>query len=71
VRKLDQNGVAAALREVGKLERTLFMLDWISAPSLRRETGQECQIASNRDPLSRRCAGMEGHGHQMGLGKNR
>ena len=36
-----QNGVAAALRELGRLERTLFTLDWISDPELRRETGQE------------------------------
>jgi TnpA family transposase len=33
-----QNGVAAALRE---LERTLFTLDWIDDPELRRTTGQE------------------------------
>ena len=34
-----QNGVAAALRELGRLERTLFTLDWISDPGLRRGTG--------------------------------
>jgi len=28
-----QNGVAAALRELGRLERTLFMLDWITTQS--------------------------------------
>ena len=28
-----QNGVAAALREIGRLERTLFMLDWIEDPA--------------------------------------
>ena len=36
-----QNGVAAALRELGRLERTLFTLDWIEDPELRRSTGQE------------------------------
>ena len=36
-----QNGVAAALRELGRLERTLFTLDWIADPELRRTTGQE------------------------------
>ena len=25
-----QNGVAAALRELGRLERTLFTLDWVN-----------------------------------------
>ena len=35
-----QNGVAAALRELGRLERTLFTLDWIDDPELRRTTGQ-------------------------------
>jgi TnpA family transposase len=36
-----QNGVAAALRELGRMERTLFTLDWIDDPELRRTTGQE------------------------------
>ena len=36
-----QNGVAAALRELGRLERTLFTLDWVEDPELRRGTGQE------------------------------
>ena len=36
-----QNGVAAALRELGRLERTLFTLDWIEDPELRRDTGRE------------------------------
>jgi TnpA family transposase len=29
---LRQNDVAAALRELGKLERTLFTLDWVDDP---------------------------------------
>jgi len=36
-----QNGLAAALRELGRMERTLFTLDWIDDPELRRTTGQE------------------------------
>jgi hypothetical protein len=48
-----QNGVAAALREVGKLERTLLMLDWISTPALRRETGQELNKGEARNSLAR------------------
>jgi TnpA family transposase len=33
-----QNALAKALREIGRLERTLFTLDWISDPALRRRT---------------------------------
>ena len=36
-----QNGLALALREIGRIERTLFTLDWIEDPELRRTTGQE------------------------------
>jgi TnpA family transposase len=31
-----QNALAKALREIGRLERSLFTLDWISDPALRR-----------------------------------
>ena len=31
-----QNALAKALREIGRLERTLFTLDWIGDPALRR-----------------------------------
>ena len=48
-----QNGVAAALRELGRLERTLFTLDWISEPELRRETGQELNKGETRNSLAR------------------
>ena len=48
-----QNGVAAALRELGRLERTLFTLDWISDPALRRETGQELNKGEARNSLAR------------------
>ncbi|WP_246731467.1 Tn3 family transposase [Methylocapsa sp. S129] len=33
-----QNALAKALKEIGRLERTLFTLDWISDPALRRRT---------------------------------
>src|SRR6201997_4366921 len=36
-----QNGVAAALRELGRLERTLFTLDWLQDPGLGRQTNPE------------------------------
>jgi TnpA family transposase len=48
-----QNGVAAALRELGRLERTLFTLDWIEDPELRRETGQELNKGESRNSLAR------------------
>ena len=31
-----QNELAAALREVGRIERSLFMIDWTTDPGLRR-----------------------------------
>jgi TnpA family transposase len=51
-----QNGVAAALRELGRLERTLFTLDWIEDPELRRGTGQELNKGESRNSLVARVA---------------
>jgi TnpA family transposase len=48
-----QNGVAAALREFGRLERTLFTLDWINDPEVRRTTGQELNKGESRNSLAR------------------
>jgi len=48
-----QNGVAAALRELGRLERTLFTLNWIDDPELRRTTGQELNKGESRNSLAR------------------
>ena len=48
-----QNGVAAALRELGRLERTLFTLDWIEDPELRRETSRELNKGESRNSLAR------------------
>lgn len=36
-----QNGLALALREVGRIERTLFTLDWLEQPALRRQATAE------------------------------
>ena len=33
-----QNGLALALKELGKLERTLFTLEWLQDPELRRRS---------------------------------
>ena len=48
-----QNGVAATLRELGRLERTLFTLDWIEDPGLRRDTGRELNKGESRNGLAR------------------
>ena len=45
--------VAAALRELGRLERTLFTLDWIEDPELRRNTGRELNKGESRNSLAR------------------
>lgn len=39
-----QNQVDLALQEIGKIERTLFMLDWLENPILRRR----CQTGLNK-----------------------
>jgi TnpA family transposase len=50
-----QNGVALALREVGRIERTLFTLDWLEDPALRRQATAELnRILSNQDDASQR-----------------
>lgn len=48
-----QNGVAAALRELGRLERTLFTLDWIEDPEIRRGTSRELNKGESRNSLAR------------------
>jgi Tn3 transposase DDE domain len=50
-----QNALAKSLMEIGRLERTLFMLDWISDPDLRRRTnaGLNKGEARNARPLLR------------------
>src|SRR5947207_9167111 len=45
VQTFRQNGLAIALREVGRIERTLFiMLDWLESPQLR----QLCHAGLNK-----------------------
>jgi TnpA family transposase len=48
-----QNGVATALRELGRLERTLFTLDWIEDPELRHAAGQNLNKGESRNSLAR------------------
>jgi TnpA family transposase len=48
-----QNGVAAALRELGRLERTLFTLNWLEDPELRRGASRELNKGESRNSLAR------------------
>ena len=48
-----QNALAKALREIGRLERTLFTLDWISDPTLRRRANAGLNKGEARNALAR------------------
>ncbi|MDR6775715.1 TnpA family transposase [Azospirillum sp. BE72] len=48
-----QNGLALALREVGRLERTLFTLEWLQNPALRRQATAELNKGESRNGLAR------------------
>ena len=48
-----QNALAKALREIGRLERTLFTLDWISNPALRRRANAGLNKGEARNALAR------------------
>jgi TnpA family transposase len=48
-----QNTLAKALREIGRLERTLFTLDWISDPALRRRANAGLNKGEARNALAR------------------
>lgn len=48
-----QNGLAVALRELGKIERTLFMLDWYMSPELRRRVTTGLNKGEARNALAR------------------
>ena len=48
-----QNGLALALREVGRIERTLFTLDWLERPDLRRQATAELNKGEGRNALAR------------------
>ena len=49
-----QNALAKALREIGRLERTLFTLGWISDPTLRRRAKAGLNKGEARNALARR-----------------
>jgi TnpA family transposase len=48
-----QNGLALALREVGRIQRTLLMFDWLDDPQLRRHTTAELNKGEARNGLTR------------------
>ncbi len=48
-----QNGLAMALRELGRLERTLFTMHWLENPEQRRRTGRELNKGEGRHALGR------------------
>ena len=48
-----QNGLAVALRELGRIERTLFMLDWLQSVELRRRVNAGLNKGEARNALAR------------------
>lgn len=48
-----QNGLAWALRELGRLDRTLFELDWLQSPELRRRVQVGLNKGEARNALAR------------------
>src|SRR3546814_14571608 len=52
----QQNSLAAALREVGRIERTLFTLRWFDDPALRRTVTSELNKGEARNSLARAVA---------------
>ena len=48
-----QNGLALALREIGRIERTLYTLDWLELPHLRRQATAELDKGESRNALAR------------------
>lgn len=48
-----QNGLALALRELGRIERTLFILDWLQSIELRRRVHAGLNKGEARNALAR------------------
>jgi TnpA family transposase len=48
-----QNGLALALGELGHIERTLFMLEWLQNPALRRRVKAGLNKAEAKNALAR------------------
>jgi TnpA family transposase len=48
-----QNGLAIALREIGRIERSLFTMDWLKSPELRRRAHAGLNKGEARNALAR------------------
>jgi TnpA family transposase len=48
-----QNGLAQALRKIGRIERTRYTLDWLEQPPLRRQATAELNKGESRNALAR------------------
>ena len=48
-----QNGLAVALREIGRIERTLFTLEWLKSIDLRRRANAGLNKGEARNALAR------------------
>jgi len=48
-----QNGLAWGLREIGRIDRTLFTLDWLQSPELRRRVTVGLNKGEAKNALSR------------------
>jgi TnpA family transposase len=48
-----QNGLAVALRELGRIERTLFILDWLQSVELRQRVHAGLNKGESRNALAR------------------
>ena len=48
-----QNALNRALREIGRIERSIFMADWLSEPGLRRRSNANLNKGENRHFLAR------------------
>lgn len=51
-----QNGLAVALRELGRIERTLFILDWLQSIELRRRVHAGLNKGRRATPWPGRCS---------------
>lgn len=47
-----QNQLDLALQELGRIERTLFMLDWLASPELRRRCHAGLNKSEQRHSLA-------------------
>ena len=71
------NGLALALREIGRVERTLFTLDWIERPEERRQATRELNKGEAQNALKRaiffhrtgriRDHGLQAQGRKVGV----